>query len=352
MGVLIPLNLLKKEEIRTLLAKVCPQWRGWWRWFLFSILTAMMVSACSSTVVENSKMLTAKPPSTPCRVVQHAMGETCIPQNPQRVVTLGWGILGNALALGITPIASVSNAGVLFEEHLRDKADGVEFVGRSVEPNLEKILLLKPDLIISNIWLQAIYTQLTNIAPTVVIDLPRGSIPFSWEKNLGNVAKILDKEQEGKQLINNYWQQIEKLKQALGDRRYQLQISVAQILSNGIVYYGKTHPHCAVLNDIGLQRSPAQRGDFYQSGFISHEHLSDIDGDVLFLMIDRIKDSFRGQANEKALEKLQKNPLWKELKVVQQKQVYIVDFGVWNGFDVLAMNAVIDDLFKYLVNIP
>ncbi|MFN6476975.1 iron-siderophore ABC transporter substrate-binding protein [Nostoc sp. DedQUE07] len=315
---------------------------------LLGVLTFTLASACSLNIKHS--VISSKQPTENCRIVQHATGETCISLNPQRVVTLWGGTFRTVLALGIKPIASVWIPGEPFPKHLGDKADGVENLGS--EPNLERLLLLKPDLILSNTRLQNIYTQLTNIAPTVVMDLP---IPLpSWQKHLEDVAKILDKEQENKQLVNAYWQRIEQLKQALGidvasakeNRRLPMQVSVATVdQTYGIYTYGKKHPTGAVLNDIGLQRPPAQSGDFFTRSNISYENLSEIDGDVLFL-------SYREEAGKEALEKLQQNPLWQKLKVVQQNRVYLVDSDHWYAFDVLAMNAVIDDLFKYLVNTP
>ncbi|MEH1939602.1 MAG: iron-siderophore ABC transporter substrate-binding protein [Nostoc sp.] len=315
---------------------------------LLGVLTFTLALACSRNInhsVTNLKQLTEN-----CRIVRHATGETCIPQNPQRVVTLWMGTFRTALALGIKPIATSWVPSEAFPKHLGDKADGVENIG--FEPNLERLLLLKPDLILSNTRLQNIYTQLTNIAPTVALNHP--TPPASWQKTLEDIAKILDKEQEGKQLIKDYWQRIEQLKQALGvsldspkeNRRLQMQVSVATVdQTYGIFTYGSKHPTGRLLSDIGLQRPPGQSGDFFTRSNISYENLSEIDGDVLFLSYTK------GDAR-KNLEKLQKSPLWQKLKVVQQNRVYFVDSDHWYAFDVLAINAVIDDLFKYLVNTP
>ncbi|MGJ5632669.1 iron-siderophore ABC transporter substrate-binding protein [Nostoc sp. CALU 1950] len=315
---------------------------------LLGVLTFTLASACSLNIKHS--VTSSKQPTENCRKVQHTTDKTCIPLNPQRVVTLWGGTFSTALALGIKPIASVWIPGEPFPKHLGDKADGVENIG--FEPNLERLLLLKPDLILSNTRLQNIYTQLTNIAPTVALDHP--SPPASWQKTLEDIAKILDKEQEGKQLINDYWQRIEQLKQALGvgvaspkeNRRLQMQVSVATVdQTYGIFTYGSKHPTGRLLSDIGLQRPPGQSGDFFTRSNISYENLSEIDGDVLFL-------SYRKGDAKKNLEKLQKSPLWQKLKVVQQNRVYFVDSDHWYAFDVLAINAVIDDLFKYLVNTP
>ncbi|MCC5666141.1 iron-siderophore ABC transporter substrate-binding protein [Nostoc sp. CHAB 5784] len=348
-----PLAKGREQDLASPLAK--GGLRGVKQWLLLSLLIIAIASACSSTVIERVPTPASEASLAPCRTVKHAMGETCIPQNPQRIVTLWMSTFGNTLALGIKPIATTQSLGEPLPKYLQGKADGVESVGTLVQPNLEKILLLKPDLILSMTrpYLENIYTQLSDIAPTVVMDI--STPPSSWEKHLEDVASLFDKEQEKKQLIDQYWQRIKQLKQALGvgvaspkeNRRHHLQVSVATVDQNyGIYTYGKKSPIGVVLNDIGLQRPSAQRGDFFTKSNISQENLSEVDGDVLFL------SHWGGESGKEVLEKLKQSPLWQNLKVVQKNRVYFVDAYNWYGFDVLAMNAVIDDLFKYLVNTP
>ncbi|WP_268744002.1 ABC transporter substrate-binding protein [Chlorogloeopsis fritschii] len=157
----------------------------------------------------------------------------------------------------------------------------------------------------------------------------------------------LDKTKEADRFMDEYELRIENLKQALGDRRHQLLVSVATISSAyGIWAYGEKHPVGMVLNDIGFQRPLAQRGNFYYINNISEERLANIDGNVLFFLVHG------NRRDREILEELQQRPLWRQLKAVQQNQVYFVDAGHWYSMDILAINAIIDDLFKYLVNAP
>ncbi|MCC5624619.1 ABC transporter substrate-binding protein [Nostoc sp. CHAB 5715] len=103
----------------------------------------------------------------------------------------------------------------------------------------------------------------------------------------------------------------------------------------------------SVLSDAGLQRPPSQ--DFNPRGFISfsEEELEKADGDVMFVI------AYSGNhTGERDLSILQKKPLWNKLKAVQQNRVYYVDPTIWRARTSLAADAVIDDLFKYLVNTP
>lgn len=136
------------------------------------------------------------------------------------------------------------------------------------------------------------------------------------------------------------------LKQALGDRRKTVQVSIANTSSDhGIWSYGEKHPSGSILKDIGLQRPELQRGDFFYIKNISIEKISDIDGDVLFFV------SWEREEDKKTLERLEQSPLWLQLNVVQRGQVHLVGMH-WHSSDILAINAILDDLEKYLVSTP
>jgi iron complex transport system substrate-binding protein len=308
---------------------------------LLAILTVALISACNTNIT--TSVARPKQLIESCRVVQHMMGKTCIPRNPQRVVTAS--ALENTLALSIKPIASTFILGYPLPRHLQGKVDGVENVGNFNQPNIEKILRLKPDLILSDSQLSNIYKQLSYIAPTVV--LSRSFPPRPWRQELENIAQVLGKEEASKKLIDEYWQRIQKLQLALGNRRQQMKISVVNMSpESGIWAYGEKHPAGTVLTEIGLQRPPAQRGDFFYINNISEENLLDIDGDVLFFL------SYGRKDDKKVLEKLRKRPLWQQLKVVQRNHVYFVDAGDWHNSNLLSINVILDDLFKYLVDTP
>ena len=305
----------------------------------WGILTAMSLVACSS--INNVSSL--KPSGEDCRVVQHTMGDTCIPRNPQRIITLRPEHLANSLALGVRPIASAFYDGFPLSEVIQSKVDKIESVEDLNNPSLEKILLLKPDLIISNSGLKGIYQQLSKIAPTVVLQMPYPD--SSWKEQLEDLARILDKQETYQQLMADYEQRIKNLKQALGKRSHNIEISVAGMASGaGIWVYGAKHPVGELLNELRLQRPPQQRGDFYFLENISQEKLSDIDGDILFLT------SWGRDVDKQIRKELQQEPLWQKLEAVKQQQVYLVDSYWHNAANVLAINAVLDDLKQYLLH--
>lgn len=70
--------------------------------FLVGIFLAI-ISACGDSVVDNLSDSANQEQATPCRMVKHAMGETCVPDYPERVVSLG--DTANTVALGVKPVA-------------------------------------------------------------------------------------------------------------------------------------------------------------------------------------------------------------------------------------------------------
>ncbi|MEG4421376.1 iron-siderophore ABC transporter substrate-binding protein [Microcoleus sp. LAD1_D5] len=276
-------------------------------------------------------------------MVKHTMGETCVPINPQRVVTLSSCTLGNVLALGVKPIGTTNEVYVEGNSltSINGETEGIKLLGLS-QPNLEATLRLKPDLIIGVDWFKPIYPLLSKIAPTVL-----GEIDFiSWQKHLSFVAKSLGKQKVEKALWDRYYQRIEQLKLALGTRYQGKKISFITVGREQIYIDSKNSFPGSIISDALLQRPAAQNLDSTYGSFpISLEELEKADGDILFVT------TFSRNGKE-FLAKKQQEPLWKKLKAVQENHVYYVDFMAWAATHMLGTDAVIDDLFKYLVNTP
>jgi len=321
---------------------------------LLGILVFSGVSACGRNV--NYTTQHSEQAASECRVVQHLAGETCIPNNPKRVVTIPFVTLGHAILLGVKPIGSTSTgygsgynssgestATYLSDQtFLGDKVAGIQDVGETYMPNVEKILELKPDLILSWQATQDIYPLLSQISPTV---LAPWQGPPSWKENFSFVAKALGKEEAAQQAWDRYYQRIEELKKALSDQYQDKKISVINLDEQGIRFHVKNSFAGSILDDIGLQRPRTQNVTAPGGSIpnISEERLQEIDGDVLFVLTFDTKDKNK-------LESLKQKPIWKKLRVVQQDQVHLVDSGAWAGNNLLAAYAVINDLFKHLVN--
>ncbi|MBF2014947.1 MAG: iron-siderophore ABC transporter substrate-binding protein [Rivularia sp. T60_A2020_040] len=288
-----------------------------------------------------------------CRNVKHVMGTTCIPEKFERVVTLDETSLESAIALGLKPIGSVISD---FSVYFQDKLTGVQNIGTIGEPNLEKIIAIKPDLILGFEYQKDIYSLTSKIAPTLLFEFGHSG---QWKDVFTKMSVALGKKAAAEQAMNKYYSRLEEFKQEMGDNISKIKVSVVRVYPTGINLYLRDSFCGTILQDAGLSRPESQNftASEAQKLFnnpiqvsIGNELFEKADGDFIFIWTGE-NNSQETQAAQKKLEQLKSNPLWQNLKAVQQNKVYTVP-NYWIGSGILAANAVIDDLFKYLVETP
>lgn len=314
------------------------------RLLLLTLLTIGFVSACFGDrhqPTAGNRDVTADN----CRPIVHVMGETCVPERPQRVVVLhDYLALDAVIALGIQPVGAVGNytGPFPFPPWLRDKTQAIEMVGTAREPNLEKILGLDPDLIVTleGEGHERIYKQLSQIAPTVIVPSQRAIFP-----EVRFLGEVLGRPERAQALLDRYQQRLQEFQVAMGDRLDTLEVSLVRFLPEGVRIEGDSYNVGKIMKDAGLRRPPTQRID--RPIIISLEQIERIDGDVMFA--NTIADPQLEERANRVLERYQQHPLWSKLKAVQSDRVYEVDPYLWSGNGILWVYEIIDDLFDYLV---
>lgn len=313
---------------------------------LIALSFLLMIAACYKPSTQKNNLSTAQAKATSeCRVIKHRLGEACIPLEPQRIVVLDVpAILDSLLALGIKPVGTaVDHFGIgerwsgkrFFPALLPELVAGIESVGAEGTPSLEKILKLKPDLILLANQSELAYPQLSKIAPAVLIDTWKDRIPI--KENFRQIAKTIGKEKEGEKVLAQYQERVSKFKNQLGDRLRGLEISVIGYYENQFdISRNSSHYH-QVFQDIDLPIKPILLKQENHTQ-ISIEKISDFDADILF---------FTDYNNPSP--HLYQNPLILSLKAVKNGRAYIVDGRVWDFYGPIGMNLFLDDLSKYLL---
>ncbi|MBF2050117.1 MAG: iron-siderophore ABC transporter substrate-binding protein [Elainella sp. C42_A2020_010] len=323
------------------------------RQLLWAVLAFILVTACGADHSQISSVrspdATQTAPSDSVRLVEHMMGETQVPASPQRVITLDTNLLATALVLGNQPVGTVAWLDIggqtmlgPIKPYLEDHAQELTILGYS-EVNLEKVLLVKPDLILGNHHYEAIYDQLSRIAPTVLYEYS-GNGNRGWKNMMRFCGDVFGKPQAAEKLVNEYYQRTQELRQKMGDRASNIQVSVISPESNGVRLMYKGSLGGTVLEDVGLSRPPEQDKDEVNS-LVSFESIPQMDGDVIFVV------SFMDEDSLDLVNQLKKQPLWSQLEAIKQGKVYLVDAQHWYGSDIVRVNLILDDLFKYLVNV-
>ncbi|PET01279.1 ABC transporter substrate-binding protein [Priestia megaterium] len=158
----------------------------------FMLIFVLLISACSNGSTE-SKNDSRKNSESKTITYQSEDGPVKVPANPKRVVVLG-SYAGNVLSLGVNIVGvdSWSKMNPRFEKKLK----GVEEVS---EENLEKIIELKPDLIIGLSTTKNI-DKLKKIAPTVTYTYDK----VDYLTQHIEIGKLLNKEKEAQSWVDDF----------------------------------------------------------------------------------------------------------------------------------------------------
>ncbi|WP_377519628.1 iron-hydroxamate ABC transporter substrate-binding protein [Priestia megaterium] len=159
----------------------------------FMLIFVLLISACSSGSTESKNDSNKGNSGSKTIIYQSEEGPVKVPANPKRVVVLG-SYAGNVMSLGVNIVGvdSWSKMNPRFEKKLK----GVEEVS---DENLEKIIKLKPDLIIGLSTTKNV-DKLKKIAPTVTYTYDK----VDYLTQHVEIGKLLNKEKEAQSWVNDF----------------------------------------------------------------------------------------------------------------------------------------------------
>ncbi len=252
--------------------------------------------------------------------VETAFGPVEVPEEPERVVALGWSDAETALALGVQPVGASDWLGFGGEgvgpwaEGLYDEAPEII---ETLEPSLEAIAALDPDLILDtrSPATQDRYDALSAIAPT--IGQPEGVGPYqtTWQQQLDLVGQALGREDEATELQA----EVERQFTAAAEANPQFEgteVAVGAYTSEGFGAYVRGDTRVDFMEALGFTNEPAIQDLAGESFFvsISEEQVPLLDAPLtvvfpIFVEASQITD----------------NPLWQSLPSVQQGNALVLE---------------------------
>ncbi|MEM7443542.1 MAG: iron-siderophore ABC transporter substrate-binding protein [Pseudomonadota bacterium] len=271
--------------------------------------------------------------------IDHAMGSTVVPDNPQRIVVLTNEGTEALLALGVTPVgAAQSWTGDPWYDHIEEAMADAMNLGVESGINLELVAALEPDVILGNKQRhEEVYPQLSAIAPTVLSERLRGD----WRVNFELYAEALGMEDEGEAVLADYDARIAGLREQLGDHLTE-EVSVVRFLPSQIRIYQLDSFSGVVLGDLGFARPENQNVDEFALR-VGRESIPDMNGDRIFYFTYDTGDGEGVAQQEGALG----DPLWQSLTAVQAGQVDEVSDVIWNtAGGIIAANLMLDDIAR------
>ncbi len=283
--------------------------------------------------------LLALPAYADTRQVTDAMGNTVtVPEAPQRVITLSELDLDTALTLGVTPVGTINGRGQAAPPRYLDGKlpAGIEVVGDIDNPNLETLLELQPDLILTGPVKPEQLAILNEIAPTVITF----NWARPWQESMQRTAQALNKEAEAKAVLERYRARVEEARQRLREHQGET-LSIVRWNPKGPSYMFKDAFASTVAEDVGLRR-PAHQQDrgHTHSMALSLESLELLDAD--WLVIGTLATS--GEAVE-AMNQAEQTPAFRQLSAIQARRFGAVDGSLWTSLGgPMAALQVIEDI--------
>lgn len=303
-------------------------------------ITVSLAAGCAGDPIDDESQTGAAPAADDAfpRTVSHAMGSTEVTTRPVRIVALDQTFVDAAFTLDV-PLAGFTDVtgseGALpaylseFEDTLGKDA---ESLGDLDNPNLEQLLALRPDLIVSaKIRHEDIYDQLSKIAPTVFSE----TTGPTWKQNIRLLAEALGQEDLAEARIANYEDRANKVGDAIRAKQGRNPtISVVRFIGPENRLYQKESFSGIVLEDVGLARPPSQDVDDFAVA-VSEERIPDADADRIYITV-----SDRDEARA-ARDRFFTNPLWERLS----GEVTEVSDEVWGlAVGLQGAQAMLDDL--------
>lgn len=270
-----------------------------------AVVMAVPLAACGSSQE-------TAPPQAETITITHKFGETKVPANPSRVVTVGWTDQDFTIPLGVVPVSTR----VFFESYdnlpwVKAATDdkGVTTWGGEDSIDFEAVAAQKPDLIfaIYESIDEETYDRLSQIAPTVIQSADYADEETPWNVQMLTTGKALGKEAEAQALVDKVQGRIDEARKANPEFDGKTLVVDFGPENGGHYLLPENDPRRALFTALGFKTQDVD-------GDVSEEKLAELDRDVLFV---------NGATKEQMLQ----SPAFARLGVVRDGRT------LYTGFD-------------------
>lgn len=312
---------------------------------------ALGLAACQSPSVDEAAPEASSEASSDSGfpvTIEHAMGETTIPERPIRVVALDPSYVDATLLLGAELVGYAEyrqdpeNPFAPYLGDVSDETANAVNVGTIAEPDLEKILELEPDLIISaKVRQEALYPQLSKIAPTVFSE----STGPTWKENVVLLGTALGLQDEAEAAVAEYEERAAAMGEQILAENPDATYSLVRFAGEDTArLYSSDSFIGEIMADMGLPR-PADAPDTTESIFVplSAENILQADASVILVSAWE-PEGAEGDASRAQREQFESNPLWERLT---GEVVPVDDATFVSSVSIQGAHAVITELAEH-----
>lgn len=275
------------------------------------------------------------------RVVSDAKGEVTIPANPKRIVDLS-GCSDTLALLGFNVVGTCNSDAydyTKFPSYLEETLDGAEILGYSMSDavDVEAVIALEPDLIIISSVQESSYEQLSEIAPTIMIQLAQ----MDWKEDLMTVASLMDKEDVAEQWLADYEAEAEKLGEEIRSINGEDATYLSFLASAGSIFiFDGAAIGSLMYEDLGLAR-PANlpKQENISLPVVTTEGLAEIDADYMVAV-----------GTDEDFKALKESGIWTSMNAVAKEQYITLPASPYFniGYSPVGRQVLLEEIRSYL----
>lgn len=275
--------------------------------------------------------------------ITHVLGTSVINRTPKRVVALDMNDVDALDQLQIPVLGMPKDFVPHFLEQYKN-GPHISDVGAIVQPNIERVYALKPDLILISSLQANHYQELSKLAPTLLFDVDYSKSSLSYIEKIKThmliLGKIFGKQSLARKKADDITLKLQHAKNQIAQRTEKAMI----VLHNkgALRFFGVQSRYGFIYNELGV--TPA--GPTVQAGShgqpISHEFMYQYNPDIIYV-IDRTAI----MENSKTITKSDlNNPLLLKTKAWKNNRIQFVDSQAWyiTGASYTSLMIMIDDV--------
>ena len=280
-----------------------------------ALSSVLVLGACGNTADKETQETTTASSVAKDRVLTDTLGnEVTIPAKPERIIASY--LEDYLVALDTIPVAQWTVNDSSIQTYLQDELKDIPTIDFSLP--YEEVLGFEPDLLLigsSSTVEGGKYEEYAKIAPTYVV---KNGEDVNWRDQLTDIATVLDKEDQAKEVISDYETLASDTKKELDDNVKEQSAAVLWVVNNSIFMVTDSRSSGTVLyGDLGLEE-PALVEEVSKEATadwnpVSLEKLAELDADAIFLV------------NSDTSAPLFQEDIWKNLNAVKNDNVHEFD---------------------------
>ena len=286
----------------------------------------------------------SQPAFAPVTIV-HKLGTTVIAQRPQRVAVLDMNEVDFLDQLGVPVAGMVKDYVPHFLARYRDD-QGIRDLGAIVQPNLEHIHALQPDLVLMTSIQASHYKDLSQIAPTVHFDVDYQNSESKHidvvKQHLLTLGRIFGKEDIARQKAQELDDKVADARKVTHERPEK---ALSVLHNNGAFSaFGVQSRYGFVFDALGVKPASTAVEAGLHGQPISSEFIQQANPDIIYVIDRTAVMEHRPVMTAEQMG----NPLLRQTNAWKNGRLVFVDADAWyiTAASVTSLKRVIDDVLK------